>query len=204
MKHRLSAIVVLLLISALALSACAGAKPQADGGMSGRMASAYIDMLASGTYFLKYIGETEFQGMELDVLTEAAVRDGDMAILSRFGDDFSTHIVLVGDKVYIIDHENETVAVMDEGDEMPSGDILPESGYIFVREGTSELLGVTRAYEEYYTDGGDVKFYFDGDDLIGFELWYMDVAMQMEVLEMSSKIPPDIFDIPQRYEVIEY
>lgn len=75
---------------------------------------------------------------------------------------------------------------------------------MFKGSGTGELFGTPCPYEEYGTDAGDVRFFFDGNKLVGFESSAQGVTVQMEILEMSKNIPAGMFDVPDGYEVTEF
>lgn len=75
---------------------------------------------------------------------------------------------------------------------------------MFKGSGTGELFGTSLPYEEYNTDSGDVRFFFDWKKLAGFESSFEGMTVQMEIMEMSKDIPSGMFDLPDGYEVTEY
>lgn len=176
----------------------------ATDGMSGKLADAYIGMFSSGTYYMKYRTSQEIEGGKMDAVLEMAVNGGDSAMITET-EGMSMHMIFKENKMYMVSHEEKTVMVMQANpSQQGGGDTFPESGFVFKGDGTAELFGTPRPYEEYGTDSGDVRFFFDGGKLAGFESSAEGMTVQMEILEMSENIPAGMFDIPDGYEVMEY
>lgn len=173
--------------------------------MGGMLADAYIDLLSGDTYYVKYRMGQEVEGEKMDTVVEMAVNSGDTAMITEM-EGATTHMIFKENKMYMINHKDKTVMVMQAGpaQQQSGGGALPRSGFVFKGTGTGELFGTPRQYEEYGTDGGDVRFFFDGKKLAGFEFSAEAVTVQMEILEMIKDIPSGMFDIPGGYEKMEY
>lgn len=173
--------------------------------IGGKLADAYIGMFSGGTYYMKYRTSQEVEGEKMDVVLEMAVSGDDTAMITQM-QGVSMHMIFRENKMYMVNHEEKTVMVMQTGSaqQQSSGGALPRSGFVFKGTGTGELFGTPRPYEEYGTDGGDVRYFFDGGKLVGIESSNEGITVQMEILEMSENIPAGMFDIPDGYEVIEY
>jgi len=174
-------------------------------GMSGRLADAYIGMFNSGSYYMKFRAMTEYDGEETAAVSEVALKGGDVAMIAEVEGMGTAHLVMRGGKTYIIDHESKTIMVLDMGNLMgDSMDTFTETDFEYKGTGTGELFGIRRTYEEYSTDAGDARFYFDGSKLVGYEVVSDSVTSQMEILEMSTNIPSSMFEIPADYEELSF
>lgn len=173
-------------------------------GMGGRLADTYIDLLNSDTYYMKFRIETAYDGERSGTVSELAVKGEDMAMIIEV-EDGSTHMILKEGKTFIVDHENKSVMAWanDGSTTAMEGVDFPESGMDYRGTGTAELFGVRRTYEEYSTpDAGDVRFFFDGSKLVGYEFASEGLRMQMEILDMSDNIPSRMFEIPANYSML--
>ena len=174
-------------------------------GMSGRLADAYISMFNSGSYYMKFRAITEYDGEETAAVSEVALKGGDMAMIAEIEGMGTAHLIVKEGKTYIIDHESKTIMVLDMGNLMgDSMDTFTETDFEYKGTGTGELFGIRRTYEEYSTDAGDARFYFDGSKLVGYEVVSDSVTSQMEILEMSTNIPSSMFEIPADYEELSF
>lgn len=176
----------------------------ATDGMGDKLAGAYIDMISGGTYYMKYRSSEEFEGEKMDVVAEFAINGDNTAIIYEM-EGMSMHMIVKDDKTHIVNHEEKTVMVMPTGStQQDDAGAFPESDFVFKGSGTGELFGFSLPYEEYSTDSGDVRFFFDEKKLAGFESSFEGMIVQMEIQEMSKDIPSGMFDLPSGYEVTEY
>jgi len=166
-----------------------------------KLAAAYIELLSGDTYYIKYRTETMIDSQKIESVTETAVAGEDLAIRANMDGQEGLIVFKDGD-TQIVDYENRSVMVMAGGFSAMTDSMLPDSGYIFKGRGEAELFGIKRNYEDYATDGEDMRFFFDGNKLIGFESTMAGISVQTEILEISNKIPPRMFDIPTDYDII--
>ena len=169
---------------------------------NGDAAAAYIGILTGNAYYIKYRNEEEFEGQKMEVFTETALTGNDVAAITTMG-ELSSAVIVKDGTLYMVDHANKSVLVSTSGLAI-NENTFPQGGYVFKESGSAEFFGVSQKYEEYSTDGVDVRFFFDDKDLIGFERIAAEQSMQMEILEISSTIPPSIFEIPDNYELIDF
>ncbi|MCL1976009.1 MAG: hypothetical protein FWG61_07625 [Firmicutes bacterium] len=168
----------------------------------GDAAATYINILTSDAYYIKYRSVVESEGQKMDVLTETALVGEDVAAITTMG-ELGSAVIVKGGTLYMVDHENKTVLVSSSGLALNES-TFPVGEYSFKSSGSADFFGVAQKYEEYTTDAGIVRFFFDGKKLIGFESGEGAKNMQLEVLELSRNIPKNIFDIPTDYEVIDF
>ena len=167
-----------------------------------KLAAAYIDVLNSDSYYMKYRSLTESAGQTMESTMETAV-NGDVSVLIAIIGGKENIIIFRDDKMHLVDHINKKVFISPAGISSNKG-VLPTTDYVFQDRGSSELFGVSHNYEDYATEDGVIRFFFEGDKLLGFESDGGDSRVQMEILELSKNIPPGIFDLPEGYDVIEY
>ena len=165
-----------------------------------KLAAAYIDMLSGDSYYIKFRTELLVEGQKIAVVMETALSGDDLAVKSSMG-GVDNLIIFKDGETNVVDHESRTIMVMGGGFSSMYDGTLPDSGYVFKGSGNAELYGVMHAYEDYATDRGDVRFFFDGGSLAGAEFSMEGLSLQVEFTEMSNKIPPGIFDIPDDYDI---
>lgn len=175
----------------------------AAGGTGGNLADAYIEMFSGGTYYVKYRSSQEYDGDKMDVVAEVAVNGDDTSMIYEM-EGMSMQIIAKDNKTYSINHEEKTVMVMSVGSAQQDSTNAFGSNFVYKGAGTGELFGASLPYEEYETDSGNVRFFFDGSKLTDYEASGDGMTVQMEILEISKDIPSGMFDIPDGYEVTEY
>ena len=174
-------------------------------GLSDRLASVYLDMFKDGKYYMKARMGVGLGGETQDVIQEIAI-DGDNFASKSIVAGQDVSLVLKDGKMYTISHNEKTIMIMPfDSSLLDDSGKFPGEGYTFVDSGTAELFGTPQKYEEYSVAGaGNVRFFFDGNQLIGYESSNEDVTVQMEIIELSSTIPAGMFDIPTGYEVMDF
>jgi hypothetical protein len=216
MKNFIAALLILM----LALGLTAGCKDKEGDGPSGQdpsvteggavdtawssgdFAAADIDILTSGVYYVKYRTEEEFDGQKIESLIEIAVT-GENYAAATTSLGLSMAIIFKDDSMYTVDHTNKTVTLYPPGiffNEKP----FPGGEYAFTSSGSAEFFGATKKYEEYSTDTGSVRFFFEDKNVIGFESGAEGAAEQREILEIEGEIPAGMFDIPTDYEMTDF
>jgi predicted small lipoprotein YifL len=185
-----------------------GQQPQTQGDANnaawsrGDFAAAYINILTGSTSYIKYRSEVEYDGQKMEAFMEVATDGKNTAAITNMGSMGSSTVIIKDDTTYMVSHENKMILISSGALDINQSEI-PQGGYVFKDSGSAELFGVLLKYEEYTTDGGDVRFFFDGDKLAGFESSAEGITVQMEVLELSDSIPAGMFDVPDDYEVID-
>ena len=163
--------------------------------MGDRLAKAYKDLMASGKYYMKYRMTADGESIDAEIAYN--------------GDDFATKTVVGGTenrmiikdkKMYMIDHDTKTVMIMSSADFEEEEEDIDYAGLVFVKDGQGDFLGQTLPYEEYSEDGTLVKYFFQGNKLVGMEMNIDGMIQVLEIFELSGNIPAGMFDIPKDYE----
>lgn len=218
MKKVLSILIILLLMTAM-ITGCSGSasgtaendqkeaaqseqteKADADidtGEMGDLLSAAYVDMMKSNEYLMKYKASMDVEGQTMEVEATIAVSGDDTAMQSS-GSGFDSSMVMKEGKVFMIDHSSKTVTSWAQTQE-DSAEAFDADGMTYVGSGKEDGL----TYEEYKTADNNVKYYFDGKDLVKISTTMEGQTVEMEILEMSNDVPAAMFEIPAGYQLIE-
>lgn len=225
MKRSVSILLVLLLAVAMLLSGCGGSGGSAEEsaasdnaqsdeaasadqekaeaateGMGDLLSSTYVDMMKGDEYLMKYKATMEFDGQSTEMEATIAESGDKMSMIST-GGGYTSKMVIKDGKTYMIDDASKTVTSMatppDEGMAENSGEI-DTSGITYLGTGNEDGL----VYEEYTTDAGGLKYYFDGKDLVRIKMTTEQGEMVMDIEELSNDVPASMFDIPSDYQII--
>ncbi len=211
---------ILTLVFAVALTGCGGSAdtPDADQpesvqsdsgdaeeagaqGLGDLLSGAYVDMMKNKEYMMVYKATVDFEGQSMEVEATVAVKGEDSAMTSK-GQGFETSMIFKDNKVYMIDHAGKTVTSWSDSggytDEMETGSFEADD-MTYLGNGKEDGL----VYEEYSTAGGNVKYYFDGKDLVRIATVIEGQKMVMDIIEMSNRVPADMLEIPAGYQLIE-
>ena len=223
MKKILAILLVLTLALAMAMTGCgsdgasdadqtdaeqrgqteetAGTEDVDTGGMGELLSSAYVDMMKNKEYLMTKKATMNFEGQAMEMEATVAVKGDDMAITSS-GEGFESTTIVKGDTIYMVDHAGKTVTSFTQPQGQPSATDMgtfDAEGITYVGTGSEDGL----VFEEYQTDDYNIKYYFDGKDLVKIALFNGDEkSMEMEILEMSNNVPADMFEIPAGYQQI--
>lgn len=226
MKKILAILLILVLISVAALTGCggsdsasggdqpesaqsesgdaaedSGAEPAGADGLGNLLSGAYVEMMKKNEYLMTYKATMNFEGQSMDVEATIAVKGEDSAMISK-GEGFETVMIFKDKRVYMIDHASKTVTSWAEAGaymgDMETG-TFETDGMAYLGSGREEGF----VYEEYSTEGGNVKYYFDGKDLVRIRTKIEGQEMTMDIIEMSNKVPAGMFEIPAGYQLIE-
>lgn len=225
MKRFLGPLLLIFLVSFTLLTGCGGSDGAADDdqpqseqvaaaaeeesadadkvnteGMGDLLSSAYVDMMKDNEYLMKYKFTMDYGGQSMEVEATLAKKGDDMAVTSdMLGTDSTT--IMKEDKIYLVDHNSKTVTVMAQTKEaaasMETGSVDME-GVTYLGTGKEDGL----VYEEYSTAGSNVKYYFDGKDLVKMAVTVNGQTMMMEILEMGKDVPDSMFEIPAGYQEV--
>lgn len=224
MKKIAALLLVLVLVLAVMMTGCGGSettdsdKPEAaqteenledanaaaDADMEGMgdlLSGTYVEMMKNNEYLMTYKTTMDFDGLLEEIEATVAVIDDDMAMTSS-GQDFESTIIMKDDTVYMVDHAGKTVTSWAQAGEdmgvMETGAIDTE-GITYIGSGKEDGL----VYEEYSTADSNVKYYFDGKELVKIATTVEGQTIVMEILEMSNEVPASMFEIPAGYQEIK-
>lgn len=172
----------------------------------GTLSKDYINLFNSGHYYMRTrTTATDDAGTMMETEATTIVSDGKTAYLLN-AEGVETEMVMMDGKVYLVDHMNRMVSVMNQAAESDSSipdtadDTIPNMemhDFEFVGSGTEDGL----TYEEYRSEGGmHMFYYFDGENLKKIKTINDGFESMMEILELSDNVPADSFDIPQDYQ----
>jgi hypothetical protein len=167
-----------------------------------RLSQPYVDIMTSGTFFMKYRVNQEVSGTIIDASGEMAVDGENLAMVTEVMGMQITIIIKDGTS-YMLDHTNKTALSMGSGALPTQQENEMPHEFTYKGSGTGDLKGTTYPYEEYTTESGSIKFFFDGTRLAGFEIVFGDHTIQYEVSEFSGTVPEGMFEIPADYTVTE-
>jgi len=145
---------------------------------------------------MKYKASLDMEGQQVEMEATVAVKGDDTAIISK-GAGMESTMIFKDDTMYMVDHGAKSVLVMAQTDKVEDETINTE-GITYV--GSGKEGGLT--YEEYSTEDGTLKYYFDGKKLVKITADIAGLTTTMEILEMSNQVPDSLFEIPAGYEKI--
>lgn len=159
----------------------------------------YAELMKSGKYFLKYKGSMSSENVSTEaIVTFAADGDKSSAIMEFQG--MKTRIITINKKAYVLDDENKTYfinPVYDENDNT----IISSEAMEYLGNGKETVNGKDLVYEEYDSDTGKIKYYFDDEKLYGISSYNSDSSVFMEILELSDNVDDAMFRIPSDYKL---
>lgn len=166
--------------------------------------AAVAKAMADANYYMRYTMDVTLGGQTRRVEYEIAVQGARMA--ERSGLTPLAVAVDTGTASYLVDYGEQTVT------EVP-GNPAPEftgtfdfHGLTYLNSGTipdGAGGGKAYAYEEYATDAGnDVRFCYDGDELVGLQILSGGTLVTaVTVLDLSAQAPDGsgILDVPEQF-----
>ena len=151
-------------------------------------------------------------GKEVEMETTMAVKGDQQAFITEI-EDQKSQTVIKDKKIYIIDHANKTVVVMNEvsSDTAEMDTLSPAdvnlSNLIYTESGREDFFGNMRDYEEYKTGENRIRYYFDDDDdkdddrdLQGIAFMTSEGTTKWIIDDFSDKVDDKMFEIPADYE----
>ena len=72
-------------------------------------------------------------------------------------------------------------------------------GITYAGKGKAELNGKEMDYEEYKTDKGTIRYYFDNKKLYAIIIKSGEIETTLVIIELSNKVSADMFEIPTGY-----
>ena len=146
------------------------------------------------------------------------VADGN-TVTTMFLVDSIFKTIEIEDKSYAIMEDTKVIIVSDryeEGEiENPSSDII-YNDLLYIGEGKDLFLGNQRSFEEYKTEKGRIRYYFNENQLDGMEL-FLDREGQLEdenininqaniimdVEFFTEEVDMSVFELPEAYKIVE-
>ena len=232
---RLTLITSLLMAALLAFSGCGnkdadqsqnGDTPPASESVDGnnkdddkaspddtRLSKSFADVMNSKNYTIEYKSMVDMgDGKEVEMETTMAVKGDQQAFITEI-EDQKSQTVIKDKKIYIIDHANKTVVVMNEvsSDTAEIDTLSPAdvnlSNLIYTESGREDFFGNMRDYEEYKTGENRIRYYFDDDDdkdddrdLQGMAFMTSEGTTKWIIDDFSDKVDDKMFEIPADYE----
>ena len=220
MMKKLLSIVLVLLLAAAALSGCGGSADNAsqegtqqESAQNGQpdtepansefdemgdlLSATYVDMMKNDQYLMKYKASMDIEGQTMNVEATIAV-SGDKSAVKSSGNGFESFMIMKDGKVYMIDDASKTITSWAQTQNDQS-EAFSTDGLEYVGSGKEGGL----VYEEYKTADNNVKYYFDGKDLVKISSVVEGQTVVMEILEMSNDVPAGMFEIPAGYQMME-
>lgn len=167
-------------------------------------AERYVDILRSGTYYIDCTAVVEFEGMQIENPMLIAVRDGNSSI--SVSSDLSGALVtirtLVYDgNVYQVNDTQRSYMQIDSEQSANSFDV-DFSELRSVGENTGDFLGQTLPCAEYGRGDQTVRFFFDGNMLLGMTQSITDEEaskITLKINGMSANLPDHLVELPIGY-----
>lgn len=176
------------------------------------------DIMSAERYTMKikmYVG-----GEDTETTVTTVVADGNTASTTDFGGSIYRSIE-IDDKFYTILDDSKMIIVSDryeEDDDMddPGTEIIYDD-LVYVGKGKDTFLGNQRDYEEYKIELGKVRYFFDGNDLDGMELFIYaeelhddedidedmkDMSMILDIEYFKKEVDMSAFELPKDYQIV--
>ena len=191
-------VLTMVAILALALTGC-GAKKSAP-------AETLINWMQSGTYFMKYTADTEYEGQKTTVKASMAAQGDNLALNAETtvgGKTMKSRIIAVDGATYLIDDASKMIMKTVKMNGINKG-MANFSKLEKIGSGKGEVKGRILPYEEYKSENFTIKYYMDGKSVYAIES-QGDGAKSVMVIEEASKIvPAGSFDLPKDYKSFSF
>ncbi len=172
------------------------------------LSAAYADIMMGNQYTIKYKTITQVEGKEYEATITTAIDGENFATVFESELANSTTIQMDG-KLYMVMHGQNMVMVFPEDTDQASefndteGDIVDTEDMTFTQSGTAEFMGETRKFEEYDVEDGTIRYYFDGESLIGMEMTGEGYDSKWVIEDFSDSVDMNLFNIPNDYTIFE-
>ena len=170
------------------------------------LSARYIKLFDDKRFYLKFRSEEEENGEKITVEAEMAMQD-DKTAVRVMSDGMLMRFVVTRDQVYMIVDEQKIMMVSAQTQDYNFAEMIPDTVEMqYTSSGTDEFKGRMLPYEEYRKQSADATvacYFFAGNDLVGIRSISSDgTVSDIEILEMNESIPPQMFEIPNDYEII--
>ncbi|HSN59139.1 MAG TPA: hypothetical protein VLR72_06760 [Clostridiaceae bacterium] len=171
----------------------------------GMMSASYADMMKTGKYLMHYKTTVTSENQNVTSDVTQAIDGANMSMTTNTG-EMAIRMIKKDKTVYVLNDEAKTYYKIAMGDTNASGttasiddQVIDTTGITYAGKGRAELNGKEMDYEEYLTDQGTVRYYFDGGKLYAIVFKSADMESVMEIIELSDKVTADMFEIPKGY-----
>jgi hypothetical protein len=172
-----------------------------DNNIGPRLSAAYAEMMKNENFYIKINKIMDIGSGPAPATIEVAVSGGNIAMLTEMNGKIAAGMIIKDGKMYMLEPKTKMAMVSDIGnidiDDFIS-DLIYAGDLTFIGSGTEDEM----IYEEYSTTSGTIRYYFKGEKLAKITVTENGVTEIMEVIEMTTNIPAEIFDIPADYNVI--
>jgi len=168
------------------------------------LSSSYADIMKSGKYFMHYTTDTKVDEKTIKSETEMAV-DGSNILMKTATDGINTRMIIKDKTIYVLNDAEKTyykMTISDTGSGTTSSvkdEKIDTSGITYAGKGKAELNGKEMDYEEYKTDKGTIRYYFDNKKLYAIIIKSGEIETTLVIIELSNKVSADMFEIPTGY-----
>lgn len=167
-------------------------------------AEKYVEILKSGTYYIDCSAVVDMDGMQLENAMLIAAKDGNssISVSSDLSGTLVTIRTLVYDgNVYQINDAQRSYMKIDAAQSANSFD-TDFTNLRYVGESTAPFLGETLPCSEYARGEQAIRFFFDGNTLLGMTQSITDERANEIVLKisgLSANIPDQLVAMPLGY-----
>lgn len=168
------------------------------------LSTSYAEIMKSGKYFMHYTTKTTVEGQTIEADTQMAT-DGSSMSMKTVANGINTHMIIKDKTVYVLNDADKTyykMTISDTGSGTTSSvtdEKIDTSGIVYVGKGKAEFNGKVLDYEEYKTDQGTIRYYFDNGKLYAMVFKTEKTETVMLIIELSDKATADMFEIPAGY-----
>lgn len=180
----------------------------AEGGESApqgaNIAERYADILRNGTYYIDCTAVIEMEGMQFENPMLVAVKDENSSISvssDLSGTPVTIRTLVFDGNVYRINDAQRSYTQIDSEQSANSFD-TDFSELHYIDEGTGAFLGETRPCSEYARAEQTIRFFFDGDALVGLTQSITDEQVgeiMLKINGLSPNIPGKLIELPLGY-----
>lgn len=164
----------------------------------------YAEILQGGTYYMKFTMEMKMEGQTIPALCEIGTKGGVHGVTTEI--DMSvvkvkTRILMQDNKAYMIDDATKSYYEIPVEQAQANAGMMDYSQLNYVGNGTESLDGIERRYEEYESNGTQIRFYFGevGLHAITVKDANAKVDTKMIIEEISNEVPDAILAFPDGY-----
>ncbi len=169
------------------------------------MSASYADIMKTGKYLMHYKTTVTSENQNVTSDVTQAIDGANMSMTTTTG-EMAIRMIKKDKTVYVLNEEAKTYYKIDIDDTNSSGttasiedQVIDTNGITYAGKGRAELNGKEMDYEEYLTDQGTVRYYFDNGKLYAIVFKSADLESVMEIIELSDKVTADMFEIPAGY-----
>lgn len=183
---------------------------------------ALVDLMNAKSYTMKMKQYTTVVDYKSESMITSVVADDQTYLLSD-SEVASIEVIEKEDKSYLIMHETRSIIQTSryENDEaeITEGTLVYDD-LVYLNKGKEDFLGNNLSFQEYETEFGIVKYYFDGNDIAGMKMimdmqkladtdeedeeviFTDDAIIIIEILSYDTDVDMGVFELPSDYTII--